>query len=144
MSWERDVSALCDEAGGVYEFVLVWPEKAVRLLRAAARGDAKALAYARVLEDYGGRIRGLRCDAPLCLTCDRLLTRKQLPAFIGLFHALRDDPSQCLVLGLCRACATRYGGREAIAEAMRLSLRDELSIPDLRVTPAPAGPARRA
>lgn len=141
--WEAGMRALHSEAGGAYQMLLLAPLDAAALIAAAAVGNTKALAYVPVLETFSRRMTGPRRDAPLCLTCDRLLTGRRRAVFMGLFHALRDDPTQCLAFGLCRVCAAQHGDRNAVADAVLLVLRKGL-FPDLRVIPTPVRSAGRA
>jgi hypothetical protein len=141
--WQQELRSLHDEAGGAYKMLLLAPPDVVMLFGAAVADDAEALRYMRALEAFAQRTIGARRDAPLCLTCDRLLSGARAIALIGLMHGLRDDPQQCLVIGFCVACARRHGDRAGCQAAMIGALRRTV-FPDLREVPGPLGAPGRA
>lgn len=116
--WERDIRALHAEAGGVMRLMLVTTADALRLIGAAALGDAS-----------------------LCLTCDRMLGGDT--PLIALVIPARDDASRCLAVGLCPACTARHRDRSEAAAAIGAALRQMLW-PDLRPIAPLSGAAGRA
>lgn len=139
--WERDIRALHAEAGGVMRLMLVTTADALRLIGAAALGDAAALSYLRALDRFRRRIASAAGDASLCLTCDRMLGGGT--SLIALVIPAHDDASRCLAVGLCAACAARYRDRSEAAAAIGAALR-MLLWPDLRPIALPSGAAGQA
>ncbi|SRR6266851_1546612 len=140
--WEAGVLRLHAEAAGAYTLLLVSPAGALDLSSRAAAGDAKAFAYIGALEIFGKRLLGARRDAPMCLCCDQILSRRTPPYLIGLFHALSDRPSDCLTVGLCRSCAKGAPDLPALRNAVIGALRQVF--PDLTACDGVMAPAGHA
>ena len=132
------------EGGGVYRLGLYTPEQMASLLSRADDGDADAEQMVRVVSKALRAITAFDAPdgaaAPLCLLCDTVFWKHELPEVIGIMHAARDDPSQAVVNGVCSSCRARHRTLEAIETAVLEKYRT--MIPELRVLPPLGAPGR--
>jgi hypothetical protein len=119
------VEELHVEAAGVLRFEAFKPSDVVGLWLKAAGGDARALQYLQLLDNYWRQADARRAsgDAILCCACDRKLTPSTCD-LLGVVTAERDDARNAMVLGFCTTCYAGPADNSRVEPAVLALYRD--------------------
>jgi hypothetical protein len=118
--WEEGMMALHREAAGVIRAEIYTFIDARALALSAASGSVKSRNTLRAMGDFLAEIgKAPRKKPMLCGTCNRALRRVAFDLAV-IFPEI-DNPTNCLVLGICSHCASKSGG--TAARTMELAKR---------------------
>jgi hypothetical protein len=132
------------EGQGVWTVTLITRAGVGELLGRALNGEPDALQLAPMIGETVRQItahaKPSRRTSPLCLLCDTLFWRRELPEVIAILHAHRDDPTNAIISGICLSCCGAHQDAGALKDAVVASYRCRLQMDDLRELPPLGAP----
>jgi hypothetical protein len=109
--WVDNFARMQAEGQSVWNVNIFTPEDVDRLLIAAVAGDPQAAMWipmiGRMMQMISAIRRPNRKRSPLCLLCDTVFWRRQIPRAFVYLNARVDEPTNALFSAVCRKCRDR-------------------------------------